>query len=148
MKHFIKETDIEYSPFKTTLMAILSFPLLFTPFFIFYEMWAEPHYWKNRWKLHHLLNKGHVKVKELGVSPVFHDNIVMYDILIDDTKYSLWIWNNISMTLSEPLDSQRPHRDYIGLFKGSLITRALNRIAIRKIKQLALHNLISEEDLH
>jgi hypothetical protein len=31
-------------------------------------------------------------------------------------------------------------RNYIGLFKGSLITRLLNRVAIKKLTQLAEHS--------
>lgn len=76
---------------------MLTFPLVGAPMWIFYEYWAEPKYWKNRWRLHKLLKKGKVKVKsaQKGKQPY----IDRYVIDIEGQEYSLDIWNEKEMTL-------------------------------------------------
>lgn len=132
MEHFKKQKG-EMSVF---LIILLSFVHIFTlgaTWFFMYEMWAEPHYWKNRWKLHRLLKRGKVKVKYMR-SAMVDDTIETYELDIEGELYSVWIWNKKYMTL----DANDFHNcDYIGMFMGSLTTKWLNRVAIRKIKQLA-----------
>ena len=142
MKHFIKDNDYEPSLAFIIFFALLNVILCLIPFVFFYEAFAEPHYWKNRWRLHRLLNRGLVKVKYNRGTSIFGDQIKTYDVTIEDEEYSLWIWNDDSFTLDGPMDSsfEKTDRNYIGLFKGSLITRWLNRVALRKLKQLAEHS--------
>jgi hypothetical protein len=142
MKHFIKENGYNPSIAFILFFALMNVIFCLIPFVFFYEAFVEPHYWKNRWRLHRLLNRGLVKVKYNRVSSVFGDNIKTYDLTIEDEEYSLWIWNGDSFTLDGPMDSSYgvTDRNYIGLFKGSLITRLLNRVAIKKLTQLAEHS--------
>ena len=126
MKHFVK---INSSQLRISIGALLSALTLFGVFFLMYEYFFELQYWKNRWRLHRYLNKGLVKVEYLRNSP--YDNIKIYSLKIEDSEYSLSIWNNEEMTLGD---------DYIGLFNGSLITKILNRIAIKKLQKLAEQN--------
>jgi len=142
MKHFIKDNDYEPGLAFIIFFALLNVILCLIPFVFFYEAFAEPHYWKNRWRLHRLLNRGLVKVKHNRGTSIFGDQIKTYDVTIEDEEYSLWIWNDDSFTLDGPMNSsyEKTDRNYIGLFKGSLITRWLNRVALRKLKQLAEHS--------
>ena len=141
MKHFIKDEGYNPSVWIILFFAFLTVFTLGVPFLFFYEAFAEPHYWKNRWRLHHLLNRGLVKVKYNRGSSIFGDNIKAYDVTIEDEEYSLWIWNEDSMTLDGPMDLSygKTDRNYIGLFKGSVITKWLNRVAIKKLTQLSEH---------
>lgn len=136
MKHFEPKNENELSIFKTMIMAFLTIFTLGIPWIFFYELWAEPHYWKNRWRLHRLLNKGLVKVEHLNTSSFYGDHIKIYSIYIDDIEYSVWIYSSGAMTLD---CVGLRNNDFIGLFIGSVITKLLNRIAIRKITQLAEH---------
>lgn len=136
MEHFKKEKN-EISVFSMILLSFLHIFTLGATWFFAYEMWAEPHYWKNRWKLHRLLKAGKVKVKYLRRALVA-DTIETYELDIEGESYSVWIWDKKYMTL----DAHVLHNtDYIGMFMGSLTTKWLNRVAIRKITQLAEHNL-------
>ena len=128
MEHFIKEKSI--SELRYGIGTLLSVLTIFGIFLLMYEYFFEPHYWKNRWRLNRYLNKGLVKVEYLRRGP-FGRDIKIYNLKIEDSEYSLWIWNNQEMTLGD---------DYIGLFNNSLITRLLNRIAIKKIQKLAEQN--------
>jgi len=149
MTHF--ELDNGYSPsvFKILCFAFLNVFLIMLPFVFFYEVWAEPHYWKNRWRLHRLLKRGLVKVKYTKGTSIFGDKIKSYDVIIEDEEYSLWIWNEDSMTLDGPMDFTYNNKDrnYIGLFKGSIITRWLNHVAVRKLKQLAEHSAYEDYEV-
>jgi hypothetical protein len=146
MKHFVKENDHGPSLASILFIAVLTVFTLGIPFFFLYEMWAEPHYWKNRWRLHRLLKRGLVKVKYDKGSSIFGDNIKSYNATIEDQEYSLWIWNGSEMTLDGPMDFTYNNTDknYIGLFKGSLVTRWLNHVAIKKLTQLAEHSAYEE----
>lgn len=137
MKHFKSNKECTSSLFVTVLMAFITIFTLGLPFFFAYEMWAEPAYWKNRWKLHRLLNQGRVKVVYVKSNSFSGDNIKMYELTIDNIKYSVWIWEN-RMTLDYP---NYKNDDFIGLFAGCITTKWLNYIAVKKIKQLAEHNL-------
>lgn len=128
MEHFIKQKSI--SELRYGIGILLSVLTIFGTFLLMYEYFFEPHYWKNRWRLNRYLNKGLVKVEYLRRGP-FGRDIKIYNLKIEDSEYSLWIWNNQEMTLGD---------DYIGLFNNSLITRLLNRIAIKKIQKLAEQN--------
>lgn len=110
---------------------MLTFPLVGAPMWIFYEYWAEPKYWKNRWRLHKLLKNGKVKVKsaQKGKQPC----IDRYVIDIEGQEYSLDIWKEKEMTL----DVFSKGKNYIGLFKGSLITKWLNKKAIKTIGEIS-----------
>ena len=125
--------DNTKSRFSYVIM-ILMFPLVGASMWIFYEYWGEPKYWKNRWRLHKLLKKGKVKVKsaDKGKQPC----IDRYVIDIEGQEYRLDIWNEKEMTLSEER-SGFYNKNYIGLFKGSLITKWLNRKAIKEIDEIS-----------
>jgi len=142
MTHFVKENNYEPSLAFILFFALLNVFLIMTPFVFFYEAFAEPHYWKNRWRLHRLLKRGLVKVKYNKGTSILGDQIKTYDVTIEDQEYSLWIWDETSMTLDGPMNSsyEKTDRNYIGLFKASVITRWLNRVALRKLKQLAEHS--------
>jgi hypothetical protein len=122
-----------------TLSMFLSMPFLLSGIWLFYEYWGQPKYWKNRWRLHRLLTKNKVKIvskKNDG------GKIVRYKINIEGIEYELDIWENNSfsgrsdeMTLGRT--SNFVSESYIGLFKGSLITKWLNKKAIKAIKELS-----------
>jgi hypothetical protein len=108
--------------------------------FAMYEYWAEPKYWKNRWRLWKAIRKG--KVKHLACDRDIEE-ILMYPkkliierhlIEIDGRRYELDIWSGHSMTLN---DDHRAGSSYIGLFTGSITTNILNRHAIRSIRNMA-----------
>jgi hypothetical protein len=141
MEHFKPNKDYAPSLLKVLSMAFLTVFTLGIPFFFMYEMWAEPAYWKNRWKLHRLLNRGKVKVKYARSTSIYGDQIKAYDLDIEGVEYSLWIWNEKNMTLDKSILA---NNDFIGLFTGSLTTKWLNRIAVKKILQLAEHSAYEE----
>jgi len=146
MEHFVKDGDFNPSVAFIIFFAFLNVIFCLIPFVFFYEAFNEPHYWKNRWRLHQLLNRGLIKVKfDRGLS-IFGDSIKAYEVTIEDEKYSLWIWNEDSMTLDGPMDFSynKTYRNYIGLFKGSLTTKWLNRVAIKKLTQLSEHTAYEE----
>jgi hypothetical protein len=139
MTHFTEDNTKSW--FSYAIM-ILMFPLAGASMWIFYEYWGEPKYWKNRWRLHKLLKKGKVKVKtsDKGKQPC----IDRYVIDIEGNEYRLDIWNEKEMTLST--ESSVPYglnfstltsKNYIGLFKGSLITKWLNKKAIKEIDKIS-----------
>lgn len=109
---------------------MLTFPLVGAPMWIFYEYWAEPKYWKNRWRLHKLLKNGKVKVKSDNKG----NGIARYMIDIEGQEYQLDIWNDKEMTLDV---FSTTSKNYIGLFKGSLITKWLNKKAIKTIGEIS-----------
>ena len=131
MTHFTEDNTKNW--FSYAIM-ILLFPLAGASMWIFYEYWGEPKYWKNRWRLHRLLKKGKLKVKaaDKGKQPC----IDRYVIDIEGHEYRLDIWNEKEMTLSEER-SGFYNKNYIGLFKGSLITKWLNRKAIKEIDEIS-----------
>jgi hypothetical protein len=138
MEHFVKSNENgRVSTLRLVVACILMIPTLGVPFWLMYEYFFENHYWKNRWRLNRLLNKGKVKVTYLKTSDIMYGNIDMYSVVIDNKEYSLWIWDNESMTLGE-IDN--PSSDYIGLFTGSMITRWLNKSAIKELQLLANEN--------
>lgn len=138
MEHFVKSNENRPVPVLSLVIAIiLMIPTLGAPFWLMYECFFERHYWKNRWTLNRLLNKGKVKVRYLKTSDIMYGKIDMYSVVIDNKEYSLWIWDNKSMTLGE-IDT--PSSDYIGLFTGSMITRWLNKSAIKELQLLANEN--------
>lgn len=137
MEHFKKEKR-EISIFLIILLSFVHILTLGATWFFMYEMWAEPHYWKNRWKLHRLLKEGKVKVKLARENSIFGDQIKYYDLVIDEIEYAVTIWNGEHMTLDY---ADLKNTNFIGLFIGSLTTKWLNRIAVKKIIQLSEHNL-------
>lgn len=118
--------------------------------FAMYEYWAEPKYWKNRWRLWKAIRKG--KVKHLScnrdIQCILSDpkrlTIERHLIEIDGRRYELDIWNGKSMTLD---DEQRAGNSYIGLFTGSVTTKILNRHAIRSIRAMADKGYMREQKL-
>ena len=141
MEHFKSNKDYTPSLFVILSMAFITVFTLGATFFFAYEMWAEPAYWKNRWKLHRLLNRGKVKVKYNRSTSIYGDQIKAYDLDIEGVEYSLWIWNEKNMTLDYSILS---NNDFIGLFTGCITTKWLNRIAVKKILQLAEHSAYEE----
>ena len=137
MTHFT--TDNKTTWVQTVLMFI-SVPIFMSGFWLFYEYWGHPKYWKNRWRLHRLIKANKVKViskNEVG-------KIVQYNIKIEGVEYEIDIWQNKDqlnwwgltgrgdeMTLGTIRES------YIGLFKGSLITKWLNKKTIKSIRELS-----------
>lgn len=134
MTHFTEDNTKSW--FSYAIM-ILMFPLGGASMWIFYEYWGEPKYWKNRWRLHRLLKKGKVKVKasDKGKQPC----IDRYVIDIEGQEYRLDIWSEKEMTLSKEERGFNLfyNKNYIGLFKGSLITKWLNRKAIKEIGEIS-----------
>jgi hypothetical protein len=134
MKHFVKEK--EENSIKIVFFIALSVLTLFGVFLLMYEYWVTPHYWKNRWRFNRLLNKNMVKIEFLGESLINMD-IKKYLVTIEDSEYSLWVWKNNYITLD---DADYKNSDYIGLFTGSLITKHLNKLAIKKIQKILKDN--------
>lgn len=141
MEHFELENENNTSVFFIVLMAFSTVFTLGIPWFFAYEMWAEPSYWKNRWKLHRLLNQGKVKVKYNRSTSIYGDRIKIYELDIEGIEYSVWIYDESSMTLESP---NFKNNDFIGLFIGCLTTKWLNHIAIKKIIQLSEHTAYEE----
>lgn len=131
MDHFTE--DNSKSPLSIAIM-ILMFPLVGVSMWIFYEYWGEPKYWKNRWRLHRLFKKGKVKLK--SAQNGFGISICRYVIDIEGQEYRLDIWNGKEMTLCKE-NFTISHGNYIGLFKGSLITKWLNKKAIKSIIEIS-----------
>ena len=144
MTHFEPSNDYSPSVFKILCFAFLTIFTLGIPWFFAYEMWAEPHYWKNRWKLHRLLRQGKVKVRYIKSTSIHADKIKMYELHIDDVEYSVWIWDGQHITLDK---SVLANTDYLGLFVGSLTTSWLNKVAIRKLTQLAEHTAYEDYEV-
>ena len=140
MEHFKSSSDTSPSIINMIAFMFLSILTLGFSFFFLYEMFLEPHYWKNRWKLHRLFKVGKVDVK---IDRLIHgQHIQMYILKIDEIEYSLWIYDDNSITL----DSINSHTDYIGLFKASVITKWLNHIAIKEIVRLSGESEKSKEE--
>jgi hypothetical protein len=107
-------------------------------------MWAEPHYWKNRWKLHRLLNQGKVKVRYVSSNTFAGDQIKIYALDIEGILYSVWIYDERLMTLDYAI---LENNDFLGLFVGSVTTSWLNKVAIRKLLQLAEHTAYEDYEV-
>ena len=120
MEHF--KTDNDYKPRIAfgILMSVLVIFTLGATWIFAYEMWAEPKYWKNRWKLYHLLKQGKVKVEYIKEIYFGGDRIHTYK-LDSETAMTLDHENN----------------ELVGLFIGSLTTRRLSKTAIKEIKRLS-----------
>jgi len=138
MTHFTTDNKTTWPQ---TLAMILFSLALMSSFWLFYEYWGHPKYWKNRWRLHRLIKANKVKVVSKSNDG---EKIVRYNIKIEGAEYELDIWQNKDqlnwwgftgrgdkMTLSAPRES------YIGLFKGSLITKWLNNKTIKSIRELS-----------
>lgn len=128
MTHFTEDNS---KSVLSILIMILMFPLVGASMWIFYEYWGEPKYWKNRWRLHRLLKKDKVKVKS-----VQNGDICRYIIDIEGQEYRLDIWEGKEMTLCKE-NFTISYGNYIGLFKGSLITKFLNKKAIKSIIEIS-----------
>lgn len=136
MKHFTEDNSKSWT---SIIIMILTFPLGGVCMWIFYEYWGEPKYWKNRWRLHRLLKKGKVKVKSTQKDKNVIDR---YVIDIEGQEYRLDIWSGKEMTLESSVSyglnfSTITSKNYIGLFKGSLITKWLNNKAIKEIVEIS-----------
>lgn len=136
MKHFVTLNN-NIGVFKIILISLLMIPTIGAPFWLMYEYFFEPKYWKNRWRLRRYINQGRVKVEEIKSTYLNSNNINIYILKIDDVEYSLWIWDDCAITVGE---IGVPLSDYIGLFVGSLITKRLNKSAIRDLKILGNEN--------
>ena len=134
MNIFVREEE-KPNRVREVMFFVLMFPTLLAPFWLFYEYFMVPHYWKNRWRLHRLLKAGKVKVK---YSHQPFNNIKAYVAEIDGKNYSLWIWNGNRFTFDGVDGDWRS--DYIGLFCGDLIATSLTKSAIKQFKRLANEN--------
>lgn len=134
MTHFIKAEGSQINILKVILNIVLFIPTLGAPMWLFYEYWAVEHYWKNKWRLNRLLNKGLVTAAYVDDTSIFSNHIKKYTVNIEGVSYMVWIWDNESMTLD---DIDYKNNDYIGLFSGSLITKWLTKKTIRRIKFLS-----------
>ena len=101
---------------------ILMFPLLLLPF-SFYDYFFIHHYWVNRRILYRALLGGRVKIIGYHKSKICET----YDILIDDTKYHLGIWDDDKISLGI---------DIVGLFIGSKHSQKVTSKIILEIKEL------------
>ena len=131
MTHFTEDNTKSWI---SIAIMVLIFPLAGASMWIFYEYWGEPKYWKNRWRLNKLLKSGKVKIKAADKGK--QACIDRYVIDIEGQEYRLDIWNEKEMTLSEER-SGFYNKNYIGLFKGSMITKWLNRKAIKEICEIS-----------
>lgn len=120
------------------IASILMIPTFGLPLWGLYEMFFEPHYWRNRWKLYRLFRKGKVKVERDISFEIYGDQITVYKVTIDGSEYSASIWDqgaNLfgqdSMTLTKERFS---NEDYIGLFIGSYVMRWVCRRTIKMIR--------------
>ena len=132
--HFVKERN---KTLRIVLGCILMMPTLFLPFWGAYEMFFEPHYWKNRWKLYRLLRQGKVTVEHLD-DIQFMGGLSQYQLVIDESVYHVSIWSTSASFFGEPVMTLEKELygtdDYIGLFIGSPVTNWLNRKTINLIK--------------
>lgn len=134
MEHFKTDNDYKPSIAFGILMSVLVIFTLGATWIFAYEMWAEPKYWKNRWKLYHLLKQGKVKVEYIKEIYFGGDRIHTYQLDIDGIEYSVWIYSETAMTLDYDTYG---NNELIGLFIGSLTTRRLSKTAIREIERLS-----------
>ena len=132
--HFVKERN---RTLRIIIACILMMPMLFLPFWGAYEMFFEPHYWKNRWKLYRLLRRGKVEVEHLNDFE-FMGGMSQYRLVIEGSIYHVSIWSTSAsffdgptMTLQKKLFGDE---DYIGLFVGSPVTKWLNHRTIKMIQ--------------
>lgn len=130
--HFVREG----SRIRGIIIAcILMIPTFGLPMWGIYEMFFEPHYWKNRWKLYRLLTKKKVKVSLIHTTQVFGNDISYYSIEIDGSRYNISIWDGEKMTLEKEESS---NDNYIGLFIGSPVTSLINRKTIKMIQDASI----------
>ena len=133
-KHFVKEGN---RTLRIVIACILMMPTLCLPFWGVYEMFFEPHYWKNRWRLYLLLRRGKVEIEHLNDFE-FMGGVSQYRLQIDDSTYHVSIWNAGTSFFEEPTMTLQEEsfgtEDYIGLFIGSPITKWLNRRTINLIQ--------------
>jgi hypothetical protein len=112
-------------------------PTIGMPFWGVYEMFFEPHYWKNRWKLYRLLRRGKVEVDLINEFE-FMGGMSQYRLTIDGSIYHVSIWSTGAAFFNEPAMTLQEEPfgtdDYIGLFVGSPVTKWLNRRTINLIK--------------
>ena len=112
-------------------------PTIGIPFWGAYEMFFEPHYWKNRWRLYLLLRRGKVEIEHLNDFE-FMGGLSQYRLVIDGSIYHVSIWSTGASFLGEPTMTLQEEpfgtEDYVGLFIGSPITRWLNRKTINLIE--------------
>ena len=140
---FVKE---ESKVFPIIIAIILMIPTLGLPIFGAYELFFQPHYWKNRWTLYRMFKKGKVKVMPLEEYEIYGERMKPYQLTIGSETYSTTIWGGSDtflgtekMTLEKV---QYGYDDYIGLFIGSPITKWLNRKTI-KMLYAVLKNQVS-----
>ena len=136
MKHF---TEDDKKSILSIILMILMMPLMCASIWLFYEYWGKPKYWRNRWRLYRLLKKNKVKIKSVVNYSIYSLKCISnYTIDIEDQQYILRIWDGQDMTLND--ENQIPGvvgSNYIGLFKGSLITKLLNKKTIKKIIEIS-----------
>ena len=133
MTHFTTDNKTTWVQ---TLSMFLSMPLFLSGIWLFYEYWGQPKYWKNRWRLHRLLTKN--KVKVVSKKNDDRSDIVRYKISIEGVEYELDIWQKNGFSGRSPeMTLGNIGESYIGLFKGSLITKWLNKKAIKSIRELS-----------
>jgi hypothetical protein len=132
--HFVKESN---KTLQIVIGCILMIPTLCLPFWGVYEMFFEPHYWKNRLRLYLLLRRGKVEVEHLNDFQ-FMGGVSQYRLTIEGSVYHVSIWNAGASFFGEPAMTLQEEpfgtEDYIGLFSGSLVTKRLNRKTIKMIQ--------------
>ena len=136
-QHFT--TDNETTWVKTLTMIFFTLVLM-SSIWLLYEYWGQPKYWKNRWRLHRLIKANKVKV----ISKNDGGKITRYNIKIEGSEYELDIWQNKNLLnwwgftgRGDEMTLGTTGESYIGLFKGSLITKWLNKRAIKAIRELS-----------
>ena len=132
--HFVKERN---KTLRIVIACILMIPTIGIPFWGSYEMFFEPHYWKNRWRLYLLLRRGKVEIEHLNDFE-FMGGLSQYRLVIDGSIYHVSIWSTGASFFGEPTMTLQEEpfgtEDYIGLFIGSPITKWLNRKTINLIE--------------
>jgi hypothetical protein len=132
--HFVKESN---KTLQIVVGCILMIPTICLPFWGVYEMFFEPHYWKNRWRLYRLLRRGKVEIEHLNDFE-FMGGLSQYRLVIDGSIYHVSIWSTGASFFGEPTMTLQEEpfgtEDYIGLFIGSPITKWLNRKTINLIE--------------
>lgn len=124
-KHFIEEKSL--SIVRVLIATLLLLPTLGATFWLMYEYFYVEHYWVNRWRLNRYIDNGMVELSNHST----HRDIDIYTLKIEGVEYSLWLWGDNYMSLG---DYDSPTKDYIGLFKGSLMSSWLTKKIIKKLR--------------
>lgn len=134
---FKTDMNLEF-PIAGLIFSILTLGIAFV---LFYEFFYEPHYSYNQKKFYRLLRWNRVKMISAGrLEEIGRDDITAYVIEINGKEYSVWIYGETHVTLSDTTK----YSDYIGLFCVSPYLKWIRKKTIKKL--IALEKELEYEE--